>query len=569
MTETPRLTNCRPQKTKDRTLQTAAESSFVFLLVLIAFLWFLPSSHLAGTEAHRAIPAHQMVTSGDWLVPRFWGVPYLAKPPLHYWILAVSESFFNTSSEWVFRFPSALSAALSALLIYFATRRWFPNHPPAPLYAGLTFLALIPLWSQNGKADIDANHTFALTLCAVGLIELGLKKRTACPRSAFAWTILTALAFAATLLLKGPAGLPVILGIILGPSILIHKRTFLKRPHIWIALTLGCAIFATWAVAVYFKINSEQSDFDWMGISEVGRNLSTIDFSTIIQTITLPAILFVYALPISAIALVAFLYLRTDNHDADTPRETEAREFINIILTSIIAAFAIAMLARMSNPRYMYIALPLLAPIVGYHLAQWSAPNRFPVATAIRTTQLVVLGAVAALVTHLSIVISIRFQMNEKIPWWMVLTVAISILLTAGFALALRARRRRLALICILATLLAATPSFAFERTAKRIAESSYNAGLVLRKIVGPNATVYSGNWIRNGPELPYYAGVNVIYRLKGQFTPETTPPNSWVLLQDGEYKKWADAVGEDRLDEATILPTRRNNAIIARFLGP
>lgn len=568
MTEAHRSMNRCAQKKNSKTLQTAAEASIVFLLVLIAFLWFLPSSPLAGTEAHRAIPAHQMVTSGDWLVPRFWGGPYLAKPPLHYWILAVSESFFNTSSEWVFRLPSALSAALTALLIYFATRRWFPDHPRAAIYAGLTFLALIPLWSQNGKADIDANHTFAVTLCAVGLIELGLKKRTDCPRSKSFWTILTALAFAAALLFKGPAGLPVILGIILGPSLLLHKRTFLNRPQIWSALALGTAIFATWALAVYFKINSEQSDFDWMGISEVGRNISTIDFSTIIQTITLPLVIFVYALPISAITLVAFFHLRTANHDADTPSETEAREIINIILTAIVAALAIAMLARMSNPRYMYIALPLLIPIVGYHLAQWSA-NRLPVATATRTTQLIILGTVAALIIHLSLLISLRFQMNEKIPWWMILTFAIATLLFAAFALTLRARRRRLALNFILATLLATTPAFAFERTVKRSRESSYIAGLVLRQIVGPNATVYSGNWIRNGPELPYYAGVNVIYRLKGEFTPETTPPSSWVLLQDGEYRKWADAVGEDHFSDVTILPTRRKNAIIARFVGP
>ncbi len=51
------------------------EALLVFVIVLGACLWRLGGGPLAGTEAHRAIGAHQMAESGQWLVPQLWDQP--------------------------------------------------------------------------------------------------------------------------------------------------------------------------------------------------------------------------------------------------------------------------------------------------------------------------------------------------------------------------------------------------------------------------------------------------------------------------------------------------------------
>ena len=47
-------------------------------------------------EGRYALIARQMATSGDWLVPRLFGLPYLEKPPLLYWLTATMFRMFGT-----------------------------------------------------------------------------------------------------------------------------------------------------------------------------------------------------------------------------------------------------------------------------------------------------------------------------------------------------------------------------------------------------------------------------------------------------------------------------------------
>ena len=45
-----------------------------------------------------------MLTSGDWVTARLDGVPYLEKPPLIYWTMAVSYEVFG-AHDWAARIP--------------------------------------------------------------------------------------------------------------------------------------------------------------------------------------------------------------------------------------------------------------------------------------------------------------------------------------------------------------------------------------------------------------------------------------------------------------------------------
>jgi 4-amino-4-deoxy-L-arabinose transferase-like glycosyltransferase len=65
-------------------------------------------------EGRYAEIGREMIESGNWLVPHFWYVPHLDKPPLTYWAVAVSIKCFG-QNEWAVRLPLAL-AALSGVL---------------------------------------------------------------------------------------------------------------------------------------------------------------------------------------------------------------------------------------------------------------------------------------------------------------------------------------------------------------------------------------------------------------------------------------------------------------------
>src|SRR6266542_3370211 len=81
---------------------------WLLLLTLFTFFVLLGSRSLNEPDEGRyAEIAREMIELGDWLVPHFWYVPHLDKPPLTYWFVALSLSVFG-QNEWAVRLPLAL-----------------------------------------------------------------------------------------------------------------------------------------------------------------------------------------------------------------------------------------------------------------------------------------------------------------------------------------------------------------------------------------------------------------------------------------------------------------------------
>ena len=86
------------------------------ILWLAAICWFAFLSHLGQiglvdeTEPLFAEAARQMTVTGDWVTPFFNGETRFDKPPLIYWLMAITYQLFGTN-EWAVRLPSALAAS--------------------------------------------------------------------------------------------------------------------------------------------------------------------------------------------------------------------------------------------------------------------------------------------------------------------------------------------------------------------------------------------------------------------------------------------------------------------------
>ena len=66
-------------------------------------------------ESHFVMVANEMIWRGDWVTPYLNGAPYLNKPPLLYWLIAISKTIFG-NSEFAARLPIALSGYLGILI---------------------------------------------------------------------------------------------------------------------------------------------------------------------------------------------------------------------------------------------------------------------------------------------------------------------------------------------------------------------------------------------------------------------------------------------------------------------
>jgi 4-amino-4-deoxy-L-arabinose transferase-like glycosyltransferase len=99
----------------------------LLLLILSCFFLFLNLGSYSLKEPdegrYAEIP-REMVETGDYIVPRLNYVRYFEKPPLHYWMTALSYHALGIS-EWSFRLPNALAALFCVLALYFSTRKWF------------------------------------------------------------------------------------------------------------------------------------------------------------------------------------------------------------------------------------------------------------------------------------------------------------------------------------------------------------------------------------------------------------------------------------------------------------
>ena len=99
--------------------------SFAVVAGIVFFYELGDYKTLGSHEAFAVVPAREMAESGNWVVPRFGGIPRLRKPPLVYWVLAGTERLFGELNEWNVRLPAALSALALSVLMGFWAGRWY------------------------------------------------------------------------------------------------------------------------------------------------------------------------------------------------------------------------------------------------------------------------------------------------------------------------------------------------------------------------------------------------------------------------------------------------------------
>jgi Dolichyl-phosphate-mannose-protein mannosyltransferase len=112
-------------------------------------------------DAVQAQIARNMITSGDWVTARLDHIVYLEKPPLIYWMIAVSYKILGVH-DWAARLPVAFSSVALALLV-FAFGTWAFGRR-AGLYAGLVIATCAGLFLFTRVQIPDVMLTFTTGL---------------------------------------------------------------------------------------------------------------------------------------------------------------------------------------------------------------------------------------------------------------------------------------------------------------------------------------------------------------------------------------------------------------------
>lgn len=184
-----------------------------------------------------------MLKSGDWLLPRLNGAPYLDKPPLHFWTVAAGMGLLG-AGEWGARLlHGLLFAATAGLVGALGCRLW--DRPTGRLGALVYATSLLPFIAGNVLTPDTP-----LAASAAALAYAYWRAETSAGRERSVWWLLAGLAAGLGLLAKGPALL-----VLLPPfavHLVIRRRlgAALRSPGLWVGAVLALGLALSWYLPV-------------------------------------------------------------------------------------------------------------------------------------------------------------------------------------------------------------------------------------------------------------------------------------------------------------------------------
>ncbi len=397
-----RFTNKFPSDLLDAILRSSVKSINYVLLFFgcvvfhILGTWSLPL--IDRDEPRFAEASREMIGRGNYIVPYFNNQLRLDKPPLTYWAQVASYHVFG-ENDFAARFPSAIAAALTALLIIVWGRRM--GGEKLGWWAAIIFTLSLQTFVHAKAAVADMWLVLFMTLAHWAGYELiqrpTLNQGAAVSRPPWAiWKspfLVFYLALALGFLAKGPIAWTPLLTVAV---VIVYMRDWqlLRRFKFVGGILLTLLAVALWGIPALIQTHGE---FFSIGIGRhvIGRSLTTMEghgaSSLGVYVLLLPfyfVTVFVSFFPwsIKLPWLTKTLWHRRDRTD----------DYL-FIGTAII--FVIFTLVSTKLPHYTLPAFPLLALLLARHWNQGVAvESRRSVFTTIAVATACVWIAVALVV---------------------------------------------------------------------------------------------------------------------------------------------------------------------------
>ncbi len=174
--------------------------------------------------------------SGRWLYPTLGGEPYLNKPPLMHWLIALAYSVGGVN-EWTSRLPGAMLTAISVPLLYCIGREIFAQRQSA-IFSALIYLTMLPVVRHGRLAMLDGG-----VLCFLLLMMWCLLRS----RRDWRYCLGFGISFGLICFTKGIVGL--LLGAIAVLFLFWDTPRLLTSWYLWTGIFIGSVPVALWYAA--------------------------------------------------------------------------------------------------------------------------------------------------------------------------------------------------------------------------------------------------------------------------------------------------------------------------------
>ncbi len=140
---------------------------WVQIFILLSFCFFL---FIVGVgrwdlwnpdEPRYAQVSKEMVERGDWVLMHVNGKNYMDKPPLFFWLIALSSFLWQGFTSFSARFPSGLFGTLTVLLTFFLGKKLYGLR--TGFLSALILATSFEFAYLSTRANIDATLTFFTT----------------------------------------------------------------------------------------------------------------------------------------------------------------------------------------------------------------------------------------------------------------------------------------------------------------------------------------------------------------------------------------------------------------------
>ena len=215
----------------------------LFILVLLSSLLFF--YNLGGwdlwnpDEPRYAQVAREMAEDGNWILPRLNNRIYPDKPPVFFWLIALSYAVSGEVNSFSARFPSALAGVLGVLITYLLGRKL--KSPRAGLISALVLATTVEYFWLGRRANIDMTLTLFIT-AAIFFFYKGYKDES--PRFYYLFYLFIGLAT----LTKGPVGFILPLLTVIFYLTLRKELSALKKATLHPGLILFFALIFAWLI---------------------------------------------------------------------------------------------------------------------------------------------------------------------------------------------------------------------------------------------------------------------------------------------------------------------------------
>lgn len=235
------------QEAEKKATRSIALTVGLILIALYAVVYIIPLGHrplILPDESRYAEIPREMLANDRWMVLKQAGLPYYEKSPLGYWAKALSISIFG-HNNFAVRFPSALSAGLTALVLFWFVRRKRQDAALGVL-AATVYLSCAQVFGIGTFAVLDTIFSLFVTLSMI--FYLAAQEREG--KGRIKWLVLSGLACGAAFMSKGFTAIAI-------PAITLvawhaWERTFKRLFIDWIIPTImAAALIAPFAYALH------------------------------------------------------------------------------------------------------------------------------------------------------------------------------------------------------------------------------------------------------------------------------------------------------------------------------